>query len=475
MKTLKNYLSLLLFSTLVFTSCTKEDAGLVDNTNPDMAILSFAPILDNLANAVTSGRQAEGDIPACSDAAPAYVNIILSRNGTDVVGQEGTPFRINLVAGQLFTQEVPQLQLEPDTYVLEYFEVFDADDNRIWVAPGAGGELANFVDNPLPLEINLGAGVKKYVDVTVLCFDDRMVNEYGYLFFDLVPEVAIKFCIFGNYCDETGRHYPAEYSVSVWSGTSSAGAPLYTNVSNVTGYYDNGDYYAEPLCFALPDTEGLDEYYFEITLRSSDEYGEVEERIIRTGVINDIIVKTFFDGDNNLDYYHFREGCEGDDSPPIFEDPDSPAKYYKTCAYPMNGTTSIALAFFELQNKILKTTVLAANVTPNEEHMQHLHGFTGPGNSTCPPPGADTNNDGLISLAEGVPYYGGVQLALTNEDGSYPEANSFGLYTYQRTFNLTGMTLPDWENMTVVVHGKNVNGSYDSTLPVACGQVNNLQ
>lgn len=475
MKTLKNYLGLLLLSTLIFTSCSKEDAGTAENTNPDMAVLSFAPILEDLENAVATSRQAEGDIPACSDAAPAYVNIILSSDGVDVVGQEGTPFRIDLVAGQLFTQEVTELELEPGTYSLDYFEVFDADDNRIWVAPGVGGDLADFVENPLPLEINLGAGVKKYVDVEVLCFDDRLVNEYGYLFFDIIPEVAIKFCIFGNYCDETGRDFPAEYSVSVWSGTDSSGAPLYTDVPNVTGTYENGDFYADPLCFALPDTDGLDEYYFEITLRSSDEYGTVEETIIRAGAITDDIVRSFFDGENNLDYFHFRENCDGDDNVPIFPDPTSTSDYYKTCAYPINGTTSIALAFLEVQdNTTLKTTILAANVTPDQEHMQHLHGFDGGENSTCPPSSADTDDDGFISLAEGEPFYGGVQLALTNEDDSYPVANSVGVYTYQRTFDLTGVTLPDWENMSLVIHGADVEGSYEPTLPVACGEVNNL-
>jgi hypothetical protein len=79
-----------------------------------------------------------------------------------------------------------------------------------------------------------------------------------------------------------------------------------------------------------------------------------------------------------------------------------------------------------------------------------------------------------ISLEEGLPYYGGVQLALNNEDGTYPMANGAGFYEYQRTFDLNEMSLSDWENLAVVVHGRNVNGSYDASLPVACGQVNNL-
>ena len=473
MKTLKILLATLaVFALLSSCSQDNETARGAD----DKVTLTFGAILNDLVANRAASKQAISELPECSDDVPVYVEIILSRNGSPVVGSVATPFRIDLVAGQIYTKDVPELELDPAMYSLDYLTVHNAGGDVIWIAPQTGSPLGEFVEMGLPMDIDLRAGVKKYVDVPVLCYDDRDVNEYGYLFFELDTNRAIKFCIFGNYCppSENDRHYPASYSVSIWSGTNSSGTQLYNNVSNVTGYYDNGDYYAEPLCFALPDAEGTDNYYFEITLRSSDEYGIVTERVIRTGSITDDVVRTFFDGDNNLDYYHFREGCEGDDSPPIFEDQDSPADYYKTCAYPMNGSNSVALAYFEVQNNVLKATILAAGVTPNQQHPQHIHGMADGSNATCPPASADTNADGLISLAEGLPYYGGVQLALDNEDGTYPLANAAGFYSYQRTFNLSGVTLSAWENLAVVVHGRNVGASYDATLPVACGQVNNL-
>lgn len=472
MKNFRHYLGLLTVVALLFTSCSKDEANPVD-LGGEKATLSLGAVLNDLAANRASTKQAITDMPECTNDAPSYVEIVLSQGGSDVVGSNNNPFRIDLVTGQIFTQEVSELELTPGNYSLDHFAVFNADGDLIWLSP-KGGDLAQFVDTPLPLNIELNAGVKKYVDVPVLCYDQRDVNEYGYVFFDIDTNTAIKFCIFGNYCPPSGRHYPASYSVSVWSGNSTAGAPLYTDVQNATGYYENGDYYAEPLCFALPDTEGEDEYYFEITLRSSDEYGQVEERVIRAGSITDDVVRTFFDGDNNLDYYHFREGCDGDDSPPIFPDPLSPADFYKTCAYPMNDSNSVALAYFEVQDNILKATILAAGVTPNQMHPQHLHGFDDGTNSVCPPASADEDGDGFISLAEGAPYYGGVKLSLDNEDGTFPTANAAGLYTYQRTFDLGGMSLPAWQNMSVVVHGRNVNGTYNATLPVACGQVDNL-
>lgn len=472
MKKFSNYLCFIAVFAMLFTSCSKDEQD-VQNAS-EKAILSFGAIVNDLAAKATTKQTSTGDLPECSDADPAYVEIVLSQGGTPVVGTTADPYRVDLVAGEVFTKEAPELELEPGSYRLDHFMVYDASGNLIWVAP-KGGALGEFVENPLPLNINLGAGVKKYVDVPVICYDNRDVKEYGYLFFELDTNEAIEFCIFGNYCPPSGRHYPAEYSVSVWLGTNDSGTPLYTDVPNATGYYDNGDFYAEPLCFALPDTEGLDEYYFEITLKSSEEYGNVTERVIRTGVINDDVVRTFFDGDDNIDYYHFREGegC-GDDSTPIFEDPESDSEYYKTCAYPMNGTNSVALAFFEVTDDVLKATILAAGVTPNEVHLQHIHGFENK-NSTCPPMDADGDKDGFITLTEGLPFYGDIQLPLNYESGAFPTADSNGLYTYQRTFDLNSIDLPSWDNLSVVVHGRKVGQEYRETLPVSCGEVNNLQ
>src|SRR5690606_33613645 len=157
---------------------------------------------------------------------------------------------------------------------LEYFAVYNGHPDEggtvIWVAPRTGGELADFVDNPLPSTFNVGAGVKKYVDVEVLCFDDRMVNEYGYLFFDLETTTAIEFCVFGNFCDDNGRHFPAAFSVSVWEWEDGEqGDQIHDGLANTVTLTD-GEYAGSTVCFALPDTAGEDQYWIEITLLDSD-------------------------------------------------------------------------------------------------------------------------------------------------------------------------------------------------------------
>lgn len=314
---------------LIFSSCSSDDVGSQKDLNSEKATISFGALLNDLVNNQSATKQAVPEIPACSDEDVVYVEIVLSNASGNVVGSPGDPFRIDLVAGQLFTEEVPELELDPGDYSLDYFVVYDGNGNATWVTPMAGSPLANFVNTPLPIAIDLRAGVKKYVDVPVLCFDDRMVNEYGYLFFDLVPGMAIEWCVFGNYCDETGRHYPAAFSMDIWSyENGQMGAQLYSNLTNTVELNDAGDYAGTPVCVALPDSDGLDEYYVEITLLNSDAYGTVTESVIRQGVITDEDVRSLFSGDDAVDYFHFREGCTGEDSHDFFTGSDAPVTYY---------------------------------------------------------------------------------------------------------------------------------------------------
>lgn len=314
MKHFKFCVACLAIFVMVFTSCIKDD----DNIGGDkeLATLSFAPFLANLESARAALKQTDYGIPSCSTSTPNYVRVILSDASGNVVGTEANPFRIDLVNNQLFTEEVSELRLVPGTYSLDYFAVYNEDDDMIWIAPRTGGFLANFVDTPLPLSISLSAGVKKYVDVTVLCFDDRDVNEYGYVFVEINPEEAVEYCFFVNVCppEKDGKDYPARYNVSIWIGTDSTGELLYADVENVTGQNPGiGNYYATPLCFALPSNDNMDEtyLYYELTLLSWPEnYGTVPVTVT-SGTLTMADIVANFDGEDNVDYEHLRFGCPG--------------------------------------------------------------------------------------------------------------------------------------------------------------------
>lgn len=304
----------------IFSSCSKDEI-IKDNPDPDKAVLSLGAVLNDLAGNNSTTKQSF-DLPDCADGEPAYVEVVLS--GTTAVGSMDAPLIVDLNPTpadfdddgeeEFFTVESPDLELEPGPYNLEFFAVYDADDNLLWLAPFEGGIFDGWVES-LPLEFDLGAGTKKYLDVDVVCYDDRLVNEYGYLFFDLDTSQAIEFCIFGNICDEDGRHAVAEYEVDVWYGNDATGAVLHTNVGNTLQTNDDGDIYSAPVCISLPDKEGEDSYYMEISMDGA---------VIRSGVITDNDVRDLFDGDDDVEYYHFREGnCGNDDQPDLFDEETS--------------------------------------------------------------------------------------------------------------------------------------------------------
>lgn len=335
MKKTKLLTGFFLTAILLFSSCSKEDESL--NVEKEKAYLSFQTLLNDLRQK-QQNKQANFNTPECTDGIPAYVEIILTHGDVDVVGSETTPFRLNLNsnapdingdgAPDYFTEEHAILELEPGTYLLEYFTVLDADGNVLWIAPmdnNQPGGIDDMVEYSLPLAINLGPGVKKYQNVEVVCFDDRNVNQYGYLFFELNGYQLIEFCIFGNYCDETGRHQDfVFYEVDVWKFSGNAFSPkgelLHENLQNavdIADFEDSSDAFSYPVCFTLPDGPGLDEYYIEISLTDMGP----EDILIRSGLISDVDVRNQFQDDGTIEYYHFREGnCNMEDAPILLSD-----------------------------------------------------------------------------------------------------------------------------------------------------------
>lgn len=316
MKNFKLNIAFLAMFVMIFTSCSKEEA--VPSLDSQKATLSFGAIVKGLEENRAASKQSIDEMPACSDDDPAYVRIVLMQGGVAVVGSASAPYRVNLATGQIFTVEDELLELDPGTYTLDHFSVYNADDELIWLAP-RGGDLANLVDVSLPFNIELGAGVKKYVEVPVLCFDNRDVNEYGYLFFELNPTEAVEFCFFANYCDEDGRHYSARYSLDVWLGTDNTGTPLYSDLVNTTGTNEDGDFFASPLCIALPASDDDDDYiYYELTLLDWNEnYGDVDQNAASsmiTGTLSRAEIEANFGTGDEVEYEHVRFGC-GDDEP----------------------------------------------------------------------------------------------------------------------------------------------------------------
>lgn len=268
MKIINRYIAVVAVLALLFTSCSKEEStSPADDPEIQSVDLTFGAMLNDLSNRAAVSNKAHFDeVPDCSDAPPAIALIGFSYGGnsyeTDVaVKSDGTDF---------FTDYSEDLKIPvPNNgsveVTLDSFKVFDGNVSEgkpygelIWIAPieSEEGEFDGYVDSALPFSFDVEDGTKPYIDVEVLCFDRRMVNEYGYVFFDILPEVIYPLCLFVNYCDENGRHYVADYSVDLYFGTDATGIQLYDNLEEsamaTTGDYGEGAYYADPLCLVVP-------------------------------------------------------------------------------------------------------------------------------------------------------------------------------------------------------------------------------
>jgi len=149
MKYLLTSLTLMLF---VFTSCTQDEAVGTEKGDEKMAVIELGPLLNDFLN-----RQAEGDIPACSDEVPAYAQIML----THEMGDVDVVVPILLDESGLFTDYDEELAIPiPDgetttevslTDFMVYAEAPGAGVMPIWVAPKEGSDYENFVNDPLPI------------------------------------------------------------------------------------------------------------------------------------------------------------------------------------------------------------------------------------------------------------------------------------------------------------------------------------
>jgi len=324
-------------------ACTKDgDTSLFIKQSTRTATLSFGAYftIDEVTGLKKENKER---IPECLEITPIYLEVVLK--GATNVGSLEEPMVLKINANTNGIQKDEnsgayifnnaELKLEPGKYTLEYFAVFsgnpeDADSKLLWKAPSKEGEFANFVESSLPLEFDLKTGRKQIVEVGVLCYDrwlslDEETDVLDNEGFQIQSTRAIDFCVFGSYCDEIGRSYVAKYKISGWLYSGDPIAPkgklLFSNRENVISTDENNDssdISSAPLCIQLPDTNGEDLYYLEITILPLN-YNTAES-IIRKGVISDVEVKTLFKENKRISPYHFREGyCNMNDTPSLFQ------------------------------------------------------------------------------------------------------------------------------------------------------------
>lgn len=309
---------------LLLMSCSQEDqSSTKDDSNTQSVDLKFGTLLNDLANrAMSVNKNHFAQVPDCSDAVPAVASIEFSYGGNDYdidvdILSDGTTYFTD------YTEELKIAVPNNDQVIvtLTGFRVYDGDPddggNLIWLAPieSTPGEFDGYIDNPLPFDFVVRDGTKPYIDVEVLCFDRRMVNEYGYPFFDLVPGKLYPLCFFANYCTESGRHYVGNYSVALYYDNGMERIPLYNSAQTPTTGITGGEYFADPLCLVVPESPFEDStrdylFYVVTPLDWTGSYGDINNvPLPEVGLSWDDVDGYLNDDGESVDYIHLFIGC----------------------------------------------------------------------------------------------------------------------------------------------------------------------
>lgn len=170
----------------------------------------------------------------------------------------------------------------------------------------------------------------------------------------------------------------------------------------------------------------------------------------------------------------FVSGCRFmDDLEDVLDDKeDKDKKVFTAEVDPLNNSGVSGHATLILEGKKLTVKIHAEGLEADSPHPQHIHGLEDNKDATCPTRSADENDDGLIEIGEGLPFYGPVLLPLepfsTAADGTIDYEHTFMLGEGETIAERDLMPL---QNRVIVLHGMTVDGEYMATLPVACGEI----
>jgi hypothetical protein len=135
-----------------------------------------------------------------------------------------------------------------------------------------------------------------------------------------------------------------------------------------------------------------------------------------------------------------------------------------------SGATGDAVITVSEDGETMSVELVAEGFNLDGPHAMHLHGIVEDGEvlaSTCPTSADDANGDGVLTVLEGAPRYGAVQVSLTTEgDTSADSALAVERFPAGTSidFSRSGIEIPDelkpgLSKLHFVVHGIDENGN----------------
>lgn len=145
---------------------------------------------------------------------------------------------------------------------------------------------------------------------------------------------------------------------------------------------------------------------------------------------------------------------------------------------PLKGANAKGTATLtKTENGGLLVKMDVVGMVPGMPHAQHIHGDTTGKEFFCPGPDRDADNDGFLTVEEGLPDYGNIHISLTTKGDTAPEsglavdrmpvADAEGNLSYERTLSAEQLpegTLAQLDHLHIVQHGVDANGNdmYDT-------------
>jgi len=142
------------------------------------------------------------------------------------------------------------------------------------------------------------------------------------------------------------------------------------------------------------------------------------------------------------------------------------AKRYVAQLHPLNDSGVSGTVTLEVRGEELRVETDLTGLAPDQPHPLYIHGFRDDQQraASCPP---TENGNGTMRMEQLVEQAGQplVEIRLSEEVGQEGELKT------QETFRVEQGALEPLGMRLVAVHGATVNGTYDPSVPAACGRL----
>jgi len=137
-------------------------------------------------------------VPMCDDDAIWDHVVFTIKDGDGIVTSYTST--INYIGVEYLTQVI---KLDPGTYWLTSFLVYDDEGNIIRAAPMDGSMYYDLMTYQLDLEFTVEAFMKKQVAIDVLCYEDLVYDDFGFTWFEFNDVRIERQCFFGDICAQS--------------------------------------------------------------------------------------------------------------------------------------------------------------------------------------------------------------------------------------------------------------------------------